>query len=766
MRWAGIIAGAAAGAALLVWLFPRYESGARSWQLAVSREQVVAEAAEVARENGIEIGDWHYSVGATSSPEMTVTVSALSPGGDRSVSLDLDEKGRLKRYLARGTAAASGPASAEEQAQRMFVRLAGDDASRYQRTSSGSTATGSTVFTWDRPTARIKVEAFGGHVVSASRTVTTKPQGTRAGGELSRGASPLLNSAGAFIGTVGICVACWIFFSRLGRRTRHVRLASRVALAVALCLAVTFLTGNRIDGIVSSAMDGNMAFSAAVPTVLFGMSLIVLMWLIGFGAGFALLPEPLRPQWLGAGALAQREWFSRRTGEEVLAGLLLGLPLACIPYLVPATGLFPEMRAEVITPRFLLARTPWASTLFELVLSVDALALVCLWLPLGARWLSRPWQWLLGGLALTVPLTATFHQDYWSGDLPRLSEGVLLGLTYLLISRYAGVIGLGASIISSYAVLQAWLFLSQPSAALVSDGKATFLRLAIAAAVAALWAWKGKPLDETATLEQLDPAREDAMRTEHDRLLGEFSVARKAQEGMLPDHPPEVAGYDLVALCRPALEVGGDLYDWQRLPDGRLLFCVADVSGKGVTAALYMTLTKGLLAALARHHTHASEIVTELNRHLYRESRRKTFVTMVLGILDPATGAVELVRAGHNPAILCRPSARDVKDIHPRGLGLALTAAGSFRAQLDTQKLHLEAGDSLICYSDGLPETMNPVLDQYGEERIRKVAAQSSRGTASELRDDILESVDRFRSGADPHDDLTLLIVRALPTAL
>ena len=788
MRWPWIAAAALAGGALLAWLFPRYENGARYWSLAVSREQAINTAIELTGQNGLDINNWHFSVGASFSPQrlalrpqlpataaggitpVVVTVRALSPGGDRSAGVDLDSNGQLLRYFSRGAPGSGGDASAQAAAERMFRRLAADRASDYRPVSRGATATGGAAFTWEQASApeatrrfRIKIDTAGGRVVSASREMETGAATNSAAGQPSRSSGPLLSSLAAITATLAISVACWIFFSRLGRRTRHVRLASRVALAVAVCVAVTFLTGNRTDAIVTNALEGNVAFGAMLPNVIFGTAMLVLLWLIAFGAGFALLPEALRPQWLGAGALARREWLSRRVGQESLAGLLLGLPLACLPYFLPATGLFPEMRAEIITPRMLLARAPWASSLTDLLLSVDALALVALWLPVGARWLPRRWQWTLAAMAVTVPLSASFHSDYWSGDLPRVIEAVLLPVAYLLIVRLSGVIGLGAAIVSAYATIQGLLFLSQPSAALAGAGKLTFVRLAAVAATVALLAWKGRPLNEAATLEELDPAREDEFRTEHERLLGEFTVARKAQEGMLPDRPPEIPGYELVGLCRPALEVGGDLYDFQRLPDGRLLFCVADVSGKGVTAALYMTLTKGLLAALSRHYIHASEIITELNRHLYAECRRRTFVTMVLGVLDPTTGALELVRAGHNPAILCRPTTHETRDIQPRGLGLALTGAGSFRAQLDAYRLRLEPGDCLLFYSDGLPETMNPVKEQYGEERIRKVAAQSAGRSAAEFKDALLESVDRFRSGADAHDDLTLLIVRALP---
>ncbi len=123
-------------------------------------------------------------------------------------------------------------------------------------------------------------------------------------------------------------------------------------------------------------------------------------------------------------------------------------------------------------------------------------------------------------------------------------------------------------------------------------------------------------------------------RAEREKLQAEFSVARRAQQGMLPQAPPDIPGYSIAASCTPSLEVGGDLYDFLKLPDGRIGIGVADVSGKGVPAALYMTLTKGLLASVSKNNSELASVVEEVNRHLHGVTRKKVFVTMALGFLD------------------------------------------------------------------------------------------------------------------------------------
>src|SRR5262249_16884022 len=134
---------------------------------------------------------------------------------------------------------------------------------------------------------------------------------------------------------------------------------------------------------------------------------------------------------------------------------------------------------------------------------------------------------------------------------------------------------------------------------------------------------------------------------ERERLRAEFTVARRVQEQMLPPVPPAANGFGLAAPCRPAREVGGDLYEFIPLDDGRHLVAGGDVSGKGVPAALYMTLTKGLLGAVAGQSTDPDRIAIAVNEHLYEACARKTFVTAALGILDTSARTFQYARAGH-----------------------------------------------------------------------------------------------------------------------
>ena len=216
----------------------------------------------------------------------------------------------------------------------------------------------------------------------------------------------------------------------------------------------------------------------------------------------------------------------------------------------------------------------------------------------------------------------------------------------------------------------------------------------------------------------------------------------------------------MAASCTPSLDVGGDLYDFLRLQDGRIGFGVADVSGKGVPAALYMTLTKGLLAAVTRDTSELPSVMEEVNRHLHSVTRKKVFVTMVLGFLDAEKRLLQCARAGHNALVWRRKSLDLTELIAPGGLGLGITAGRVFAKQLKVAEMQLHKGDAVVFYSDGITEAMNASLEQFGEERLMTAVERTDHLDAAATRDSILEEVRDFLGGVHPQDDMTLVVLR------
>ncbi len=236
----------------------------------------------------------------------------------------------------------------------------------------------------------------------------------------------------------------------------------------------------------------------------------------------------------------------------------------------------------------------------------------------------------------------------------------------------------------------------------------------------------------------------------------ELRVAREVQMHLLPDIPMLPGSAAVHATILPAKEVAGDYYDLFRLSDGRLAFLIADVSGKGTSAAFYAAETKGVVAALDKVLRCPKDVAIRLNeiwceKHIHS---KRMFITLIYGVFDPVSGAFELVRAGHPPAFLCRANGT-VERLAPRGLGVGLSLE-RFAENMDACAGTLEKGDSLICYTDGLTEAASPTRDLFGEDRLEALLAKPGHCSITS----ILGAVSEFTQGQALEDDLTLLVLQ------
>jgi len=242
----------------------------------------------------------------------------------------------------------------------------------------------------------------------------------------------------------------------------------------------------------------------------------------------------------------------------------------------------------------------------------------------------------------------------------------------------------------------------------------------------------------------------DFIAAEKNRLESDMKMANTIQMSSLPVVFPDQPEFRIFARMDPAREVGGDFYDFYGTPDGRLVFLIADVSGKGVPAAMFMMKAKAILRAAVFESPDLAAAVKAANDRLAAENEAEMFVTAWIGALDPKTGCVEYVNAGHNPPVL-RRAAGTVEWIKGRR-GLFL--AGSSESRYTVQELQLAQGDTLLLYTDGVTEAVNPQLELYGEARLEAAFAAAPSGRyVSAIRDD----VNRFAAGADPADDLTMV---------
>jgi sigma-B regulation protein RsbU (phosphoserine phosphatase) len=243
---------------------------------------------------------------------------------------------------------------------------------------------------------------------------------------------------------------------------------------------------------------------------------------------------------------------------------------------------------------------------------------------------------------------------------------------------------------------------------------------------------------------------------EKQRLETQLEVARQVQLELLPARDPELEGFDISAYNFPTEEVSGDYYDWVRIYDDQIGIVIADVSGKGVPAALLMAFLRASLRA-ATHIGYAPHIsMTKVNYLLWESIERNQFVTAFYGILDATNRTIAYSNAGHNPALLME--ADGTARFEERG-GVPL---GMFR---DTRYYeyfeNIEPGQLLVLYTDGVTEAMNLAGEEYGRDRLVEAVRQSRQLSAREMIDFIHRDVIEWTEGQGAHDDVTFFIIKA-----
>jgi serine phosphatase RsbU (regulator of sigma subunit) len=241
------------------------------------------------------------------------------------------------------------------------------------------------------------------------------------------------------------------------------------------------------------------------------------------------------------------------------------------------------------------------------------------------------------------------------------------------------------------------------------------------------------------------------------RVREELRLAAEIQQYFLPDDAPSVPGYELAGRSIPAQSVGGDYFDYIVITPDRVAACVADVSGKGLPAALMMANVQAALRAQAGLHGSAADSLIALNRLLHKSMRRGTFVTLVYGVLDAKTHTFDLANAGHNRPLICRADGT-VEQIDTAGM----LAGALAEISLIGVEVHFARGDCLFLYSDGVTEAMNHRREEYGKERLASLLSESRQQTSVQIVQRVIDSVNAHVGDADPHDDITVCVIKRL----
>jgi sigma-B regulation protein RsbU (phosphoserine phosphatase) len=252
---------------------------------------------------------------------------------------------------------------------------------------------------------------------------------------------------------------------------------------------------------------------------------------------------------------------------------------------------------------------------------------------------------------------------------------------------------------------------------------------------------------------------------EKKRLEEELRIAHDIQMSLLPEGTLDMPGVSVSALCVPAREVGGDYYDLLPLDDHRLGVLVADVSGKGTSAALYMAELKGLMLSLSRIHRSPRELLVAANRIIADHLDERSFITMTYAVVDLGAGTLTYARAGHTPLIRVPGPESDVHGLQilaPDGLvlGLKIDRGETFNRLLEERTLPLRAGDLYLFFTDGITEAMNPADDCFGEMRLGRLVEANAHLPSDDLRERVLQEIAAFVGDAPQHDDMTLIVLR------
>jgi len=743
-------------------------------------EESVRRAREIAHDFGVDTTVWHsgsmsfldnrlqfwiHRSAAQSSPgsiermvtPLTSKVGFAAPSGSEKLFLTLTSHGDLLRLLRKDAPPLKEPpANPKEIALHAFRALARDHAAAFRLTTDGAPAPGVTQYSWEADSSHPEDLTFSIRVTVGQegvREASLTPNLTRRASEAFVRQKASEDAAAGIIVVFGLAVVgtslalfAWGWFR--GTLDRGAAIAVGAVYFLSKILINVFGSGSQ-RYLADEDLARFSAIGLTVELVIFSIASMALV-----GAGESLSRRGGRQRWHSFLLLLRGGFSFRQPAFSIFCGVLLGILMKAA---AQATAwISPLFEWDQPSLESLSSPAPWLEPLLPPV-PLGWLALFCLVLPLMEHRL--PLRRVRTPLALLIVIVGVFSKAPFTAALGASALwAVAVGAICYAVYRGWDLLTLLAAVFV-FRVLEQSLALSvTESEALRFSAQLGFLLIGAVFASSGFVLWKGRD----AQLEELDASNAEPV-SQRERLKSEFSTAREAQLRMLPAQPPDIAGFELAGMCHPARDVGGDLFDYARLPDGRHVICVADVSGKGMSAALYMTLTKGVLTAAVEGSDDLAEIAGQLNGHIYAAGRRRIFVTAALGALDPQTRVMEYARAGHNPIVWRSPSRGFTRLVQPNGMGLGVGPVAIFNRTLELDRLDLLPGDTLVFYSDGVTEAMDEVNEQFGEERLMASVDAAGDIPAQAVQEKILVDLSAFLKGSSPQDDATIVVLRALP---
>lgn len=236
----------------------------------------------------------------------------------------------------------------------------------------------------------------------------------------------------------------------------------------------------------------------------------------------------------------------------------------------------------------------------------------------------------------------------------------------------------------------------------------------------------------------------------------ELDIARTIQQGLLPKQPPKLDRFDVAGMSRPATQTGGDFYDWQPLPDGRVIIAIADVTGHGIGPALVMAVCRAYCRAIMPTMQGADQFLDSVNELISRDLTNGRFITMAVVVASPS-GAVDILSAGHGPSFLWRAQSKEIERFDGQGLPLGIADDERYTP---VQQRTLSPGDMIVLLTDGFMEAQSSAKELFGIKRLEGVIRANAGATSAEMIRAIDEAVRAHSQGREQDDDMTAVVLR------
>ncbi|MCB0267804.1 MAG: PP2C family protein-serine/threonine phosphatase [Calditrichaeota bacterium] len=500
-----------------------------------------------------------------------------------------------------------------------------------------------------------------------------------------------------------------------------------------------------------------MGINVYIPVILnslFTGGSIVFIWAVGESIG----RETWKEKFISLDLLRNGYVLHSQIGINILRGISIGiLSLAAWALLVKMVSFF---EAVAIIPNFNGSLMIFSSV-NPLLRMIGIVSFAMIWtvtcyllfgMSVFRRLFQSPWV-VIGIVTLLITLV---HRDGLEPYLPGvIIEAIVMAFTLWAFWQYDLIAGFAALVTNTFWYQAIGLFFT-------GNDHFAFSGMLLAGVFILIIGYALTTLftrDRITDFDRLAPKFYKNI-TERQRLQKELEIAREVQMSFLPERNPQINELDIASRCIPALEIGGDYYDFVDLGQNRLGVVIGDVSGKGTQAAFYMTLTKGFLRALANMSESPAFVLSQLNRLFYQNVRRGVFISMIYGIFDLEAQELVLARAGHNPVLMRQTSDQTLQNINPRGLALGMEKGDAFERLIQEVHIPFKPNDVFVFYTDGFTEAMNQHKEEFGEHRFEAAFTKGLNGSAEDLMNGIFNDVHQFVGKTPQSDDMTIIVIK------